>query len=173
MQLARVEVEHHTGVEVLAVDTHFEVQVCRGGSPCASGQSDRLARLYPVAGLHQVLGVVAIDGLQPVVVTNYDHIAVGRIGLGHAHDAVEGCHNRVVGTGLDVVARMMPASASIWRDYLTARQREGVFLFGDEGKVDDLYVAVRESLCVFHSYMRPLSVGELLGDGFARRMVCA
>lgn len=124
-----LHVEEDVGVEVLAVDACFEVQVLGSGSSCASCQSDGLPGLYRVAALHQIFGVVAVDGLQAGGMANHNDIAVGTVGLRHAYHTGEGTSDGVVGPRLDVDTCMLSAAPSIGRDNLTAGQGKTIVIF--------------------------------------------
>ena len=164
------QVEDDVGIEMVAIDAGLEMQVFGRGAPRAPGQGDGLPGPHVVARLDQVLGVVAVDGLQPVVMTDNDNVAIRRVGLGHPHDSLEGRHDRVVGARLQVHAGMPFPPASIRRYHLRARQGERVFLPRDEGEVEDFRVAVGEALGVFGLDVAFVPRGERLRDVFPRRV---
>ena len=69
-------VEVDVGVDGLSVDAGFEMQVGCGGPACLSCEGDDLSGLHPVAGLDEVLAVVAVVGLQAVLVADADQVSV-------------------------------------------------------------------------------------------------
>ena len=155
-----LHVEENVGVEVLAVDACFEVQVLGSGSSCASCQSDSLPGLYRVAALHQVFGVVAVDGLQAGGMAYHNDITVGAVGFRHAYHTGEGTADGVVGLRLDVDTCMPSAAPSIGRDNFAVGQGETIVIFSKTVEVQqDGFTLVEQSRCS-HSDVVHLHVGE-------------
>ena len=68
-------------VEGLAVDTCFEVAVFRGGTSCATCEAYRMTCLDPLSFFDEVLGLMAVESLKSVGMTDDDGIAVRIIDL--------------------------------------------------------------------------------------------
>lgn len=68
-------------VKSLAVDTCFEVAVFRGGTSCSSCETDRMTCLDPLSFFDEVLGLVTVESLKSVGMTDDDGIAVRIIDL--------------------------------------------------------------------------------------------
>ena len=113
MELASAEIEDHIGVEMLPVEAGLKMEMGGSGTSCAPSQRNGLPCLDPVTRFDEVFGVVAINGLQTVVMPDNNHVAISRVGFGHPYNAIKSSHDRVVGLRLDVHARMVPASASV------------------------------------------------------------
>ena len=104
-------VEIGIGIDGLSVDARLEMQVRRRGTSRLSGQCNDLSSLHLFTGLHQILAVVAVVGLQAVVVANAHQISIARIGTGEDDLAVEGCPYLVVGLGLQVYTCVASSTA--------------------------------------------------------------
>ena len=155
-----LHVEEDVGVEVLAVDACFEVQVLGSGSSCASCQSDGLPSLYRVAALHQVFGVVAVDGLQAGGMAYHNDIAVGTVGFRHAYHTGEGTADGVVGPRLDVDTCMPPVTPSVGRDNFAAGQGEAIVLLPQAVEVQQDGFTLVEQSRSSHTDVVHLHVGE-------------
>ena len=99
-------------VDGITVDPYFEMQMFCCGTTCPSRKGDRLSSFHPVTRFDQVLGVMAIDRFQAIVVTYHHQIAVGGIGFGKPYDAIECRNDRVVGPRLEVHTGVVLSTAS-------------------------------------------------------------
>ena len=113
MELAGGEIEDQVGIEMLTVEASLKMEMGGCGTPRTSRESYRLPRFDPIARFDQILGIMAINSLQTVVMPDNNHIAISRIGFGHPYEAIKSGHDRIVGSCLDVYTGMVPASASI------------------------------------------------------------
>ena len=113
MELAGGEIEDQVGIEMLTVEASLKMEMGGCGTSCTACETNRLPCFDPIAWFHQVLGIMAINSLQAVVMPDNNHIAISRIGFGHPYKPIKSSHDRVVGLRLDVHARMVPASASV------------------------------------------------------------
>ena len=113
MELVSAEIEDHIGIEMLPIETGLKMEMGGCGTSCAACQRNGLSCLNPISWFHQVLGIVAINSLQAVVMPDNNHIAISRVGFGHPYKPIKSSNDRVVGLRLDVHARMVPASASV------------------------------------------------------------
>ena len=113
MELAGGEIEDQVGIEMLTVEASLKMEMGGCGTPRTSRESYRLPRFDPIARFDQILGIMAINSLQTVVMPDNNHIAISRIGFGHPHKAVECSHDCIVGLRLDIHAGMVSASASV------------------------------------------------------------
>lgn len=140
---------------MLPVDAGFEVQVLGSSTSCASCQANGLSGLDYIAAADQVLGVVAVDGLQSRRVPYDDDVAVGPIYTSHTHDAAESTADGIVGPRLDVGARMSSSSASVRRDDLASGQGEAILPADSESRCIYRCLSVANSpgvatrMCVF------------------------
>ena len=80
-QRAFLHIEYDVGVEMLSVNARFEMQMLGGCPSCASCQANRLSGPDGITALYQVLGVVAVDSLQPRLMAHDDDIAVCTVRL--------------------------------------------------------------------------------------------
>ena len=79
---------------------------------CPAGEADGCACLDHLAYGSEVLGEVAIDGLQAVAVADDHHIAVASgLIVNHSHLAVEGCADGVAQICVDVQTLVLAAEA--------------------------------------------------------------
>ena len=113
MELAGGEIEDQVGIEMLTVEASLKMEMGGCGTPRTSRESYRLPRFDPIARFDQILGIMAINRFQSIVMTDHNDIAIGRIGFGHPYKPIKSSNDRVVGLRLDVHARMVPASASV------------------------------------------------------------
>ena len=113
MEFVSAEIENHIGIEMLPVEASLKMEMGGGRTSCSACETNRLPCFDPIAWFHQVLGIVAINSLQTVVMPDNNHIAISRIGFGHPYKPIKSSNDRVVGLRLDVHARMVPASASV------------------------------------------------------------
>ena len=113
MEFVSAEIEDHIGIEMLPVEAGLKMEMGGGRTSCSACETNRLPCFDPIAWFHQVLGIVAINSLQTVVMPDNNHVAISRIGFGHPYKPIKSSHDRVVGLRLDVHARMVPASASV------------------------------------------------------------
>ena len=74
-------IEETGGVDTLAIDACLEMQVLGGGTARTSRESQFLPSAHAVAHLHQILGIVAVEGLQTVGMLQYDTVAVAAVSL--------------------------------------------------------------------------------------------
>ena len=95
-------IEVFFGIDASAVDARLEMKMLSGSTACAPRQCNDLSCRDLVTDTYQVLGVMAIVGLQAVSVLNADEVAIAGIESGENHLAVEGCQDVVVGLGLEV-----------------------------------------------------------------------
>lgn len=102
MEFTGGEIEDHIGIEMFAVEAGLEMEMGGCGTSCASRETNWLPRFDPIARFHQVLGVVAINGFQAIVMADDDDIAISGIGFGHSHQAIECGHDRIIGLRLNV-----------------------------------------------------------------------
>ena len=113
MEFVSAEIEDHIGIEMLPVEAGLKMEMGGCSTSCTACETNRLPCFDPIAWFHQVLGIVAINSLQTVVMPDNNHIAISRIGFGHPHKAVECSHDCIVGLRLDIHAGMVSASASV------------------------------------------------------------
>ena len=113
MELAGGEIEDQVGIEMLTVEASLKMEMGGCGTPRTSRESYRLPRFDPIARFDQILGIMAINRFQSIVMPDNNHIAISRIGFGHPYKPIKSSNDRVVGLRLDVHARMVPASASV------------------------------------------------------------
>ena len=112
---------------MLSVDTGFKMHVFGGSTTGTTGQTDRLPGFYDITAPNQILTVMAINGFQPVRMTDYYQISVCIIRFRHPYHPVKSSTNRIISTSLDICPRMSPTS-TISRNDLTTRQRESIFM---------------------------------------------
>lgn len=101
------------------------MQMFGRGAPRTSCQRNLLTTLHAITFFHQILGVMAVEGLHPVIMLDNDTVTIAVIILRHRYDTIENGIDRVIGTCLEVDARMTVPTAVIMigTDYLGARQR--------------------------------------------------
>lgn len=109
-------------VKSLAVDTCLEVAMLGSGTSRTSRESYRMTSLDPLSFLDEVLGLMAVESLKSVGMTDDDGIAVCVVYLRHDYLAWESSIYGVVRTCLDVCTGMT-AFASVWAYYLGTRER--------------------------------------------------
>ena len=120
MELAGGEIEDQVGIEMLTVEASLKMEMGGCGTPRTSRESYRLPRFDPIARFDQILGIMAINRFQSIVMTDHNDIAIGRIGFGHPYEAIKSSYDRIVGFRLNIHTGMVPASASVWRDDLAS-----------------------------------------------------
>ena len=113
MELVSAEIENHIGIEMLPVEAGLKMEMGGCSTSCTACETNRLPCFDPIAWFHQVLGIMAINSLQAVVMPDNNHIAISRIGFGHPYKGVECSHDCIVGLRLDIHAGMVSASASV------------------------------------------------------------
>ena len=113
MEFVSAEIEDHIGIEMLPVEAGLKMEMGGCSTSCTACETNRLPCFDPISWFHQVLGIMAINSLQAVVMPDNNHIAISRIGFGHPYKPIKSSNDRVVGLRLDVHARMVPASASV------------------------------------------------------------
>lgn len=84
-----------------------------------------------ISGFNQVLGVVAIDRFQSIIMANNDNVAIGGEWFRHPDNTIESRHDRIVGTSLDIYSGMMSSSSPVRRDHVSIRKGKCVFPGGD------------------------------------------
>ena len=120
MELAGGEIEDQVGIEMLTVEASLKMEMGGCGTSRTSRESYRLPRFDPIARLDQILGIMAINRFQSIVMTDHNQVAIGGVGLSHPHKTIESGYDRIVGFRLNIHAGMVPASASVWRDDLAS-----------------------------------------------------
>ena len=105
VELAGGEIENHVGIEMFPVEACLEMEMSGGRTSCASCERNRLSRFDTIARFHQVLGVMTVSCFQAIVMADHDQVAIGGVGLGHPHKAVECSHDCIVGLRLDKIGR--------------------------------------------------------------------
>lgn len=144
-ELALLHIENDIGIDVLAIDAYLKMKVLRSGTPRASGQGDGRTGLNPVAGLDEVLAVVAIDGFQSVDVANHDYLAITAVGFGHAHHTSKGSIDRVARTSLQVCPAMRASVAgTVCRNDFGLRQRKAPVRGSKTIELDEKSIALGE-----------------------------
>ena len=117
-------VEEAGRVDMFAIDARLEMQMFGCSTPCATSQRNDITGLYMITLLDQVLGVVAIIGLETVGMFDAYQIAIAIVLTREHHLTIEGCQDIVVGLGLQVCARMSASTTGTVRaDNLCAGQR--------------------------------------------------
>ena len=107
------EVEHQCGVERHATEACLEVEVRTRGTTSVSTETDGVTSPHVLIFPHKVSGQVAVDGLQSVVVTDDNIVAVTCTFVTHYTNlAVEGSANRISLLHLDVETLVHAAPAS-------------------------------------------------------------
>ena len=120
MELTGGEIEDQVGIEMLTVEASLKMEMGGCGTSCTSRERNRLSCFDPIARLDQILGIMAINRFQSIVMTDHNDIAIGRIGFGHPYEAIKSSYDRIVGFRLNIHTGMVPASASVWRDDLAS-----------------------------------------------------
>ena len=113
MELVSAEIENHIGIEMLPVEAGLKMEMGGCGTSCTACETNRLPCFDPISWFHQVLGVMTVSCFQAIVMADHDQVAIGGVGLGHPHKAVECSHDCIVGLRLDIHAGMVSASASV------------------------------------------------------------
>ena len=140
-----VMVEDARGVKGSAFDPNLEMKMVGGGSARPAFYADRLTRLQPLANLDKVAGIVAVECLQTIRMTQDNAIPISIIRPRKDDLAREGCTNRVPGTGLDVCTSVT-APPSIGTDEFASGQGIAPFLLCVVGKVNGKLVTMNEGV---------------------------
>ena len=116
-------VKETRGVVSLAIDTCLEMQMLCCSTACTTRQRNDVTSLYPITYLYQILGVMAIIGLQTITMQYTYQVAIACILGREDHFTIESRTNLIVGLGLQVYTRVTSTStASIRADDLGSRQ---------------------------------------------------
>ena len=101
------------------------MQMFGRGAPRTPSQRNLLTTLHAITFFHQILGVMAVKGFHPVIVLDNDTVTIAVIVLRHRYDTIENGIDRVIGTCLEVDARMTVPTAVIMigTDHLSVRER--------------------------------------------------
>lgn len=151
------------GVESLALDSDFKMQMVGRGTACASFYADGVARVQPLPYLDEVAGMVAIERLKSIGVPQDDAIPVAVVRSGENHFAWKSGAGGVARKSLDVCTSMMAVSSE-WTNDLASRKRIAPFLYGIVGEVDGELVAVSEGVlrrCNLH-HLPLVDVGKVV-----------
>ena len=89
-----------------SVESYLKMQVLSSCSSCSASQSYRFAGFDFVSWFYQILGVMAIDSFQTVVVPDDNDISICRIWFRHSYDTVKSSNNGVIGFCLFGLKRM-------------------------------------------------------------------
>ena len=134
-------VEDAGGIEWAALYARLEMQMYACRSACLTFQSHRVACLQPLPYLDKIAGMVAVERLQAVGMTQNDAVSVGIIGSGKDDFARESSPRSIVAEGLQVGASMM-TSPSERTVHFGSGKGIAPLLDGIVGEVDGKLVAI-------------------------------
>ena len=101
--VACLEIENQSGVNSFAHDTGFEMEVASEGASRVACQSDGVASFHFAVDAGEVLGEVAVDSFEAVMVADHYKITITTAFISHhAYFSAEGCANGVARIGFDV-----------------------------------------------------------------------
>ena len=101
--VACLEVENQCGVNGFAHNTGFEMEVATEGASRVACQSDGVASFHFAVDAGEVLGEVAVDSFEAVMVADDNIIAIATAFISHhAYFSAEGCTNGVACIGFDI-----------------------------------------------------------------------
>ena len=134
-------VEDALRVEGLSPDARLEMQMVGRCSACTPFQPYGVAGMKPLPHSDKVAGMVTVECLQAVGMTQDDAITIAVMGARQDDFARKSCTCGIAGKGLDVGPSMM-ASTTIRTEELSSGKRIAPLFLGIVGKIDGELVAM-------------------------------
>ena len=149
-------VEDALRVEGLSPDARLEMQMVGRCSACTPLQPYGVAGMKPLPHSDKVAGMVTVECLQAVGMTQDDAIAIAVMGAREDDLARESSTGGIAHMGLDVGSAMI-ASSTVRAEELRSRKRIAPLFLGIVGKIDGELVAMGKGvLRSLHLHYLPL-----------------